>query len=520
MRVLFAASELTPIAKVGGLADVMAALPAALKRVGVEAAVVIPRYSFINVSRIKRLASSIAVPLARGVEHVSLYRGTHAKTGVPVFLVENDRYLSSGPGPYFNATAFVGGRKEIQRFTFFSKAVAELLARGAFGSVDVVHCNDWHTGPLASLLTRMNADKTPINADKDAPRKNPRKSALHPRKSATTKVVFTIHNLANQGRWNAAEIDRWMLVKGESSPFAKSGADYNFMAEGIRSADWITTVSESYSREILTPQYGEGLEKLLASRRKRLTGILNGIDYAFFDPAHDPLIPNRFSIKDIGWKPLNKLWLQHHFGFRVASDIPLFGLISRLTEQKGIDLIPPAIKEYVSPVKSRRGGTTWQAAAQFVFLGQGAPEHEQALVALAQKYPSTVFTKIGFDEPLAHAIYAGSDFFLMPSRFEPSGLGQMIAMRYGSVPIVRATGGLADTVFDNSTGFVFLKESAKDLASAIGRALVCYREAPLRFSDIRRQCMEQDFDFVNAAKQYRDLYYARPNAPPRNAGRG
>ena len=403
------------LAKVGGLGDVMGSLPKALKKNGVDAEVVIPRYEHISKKNFKlvcRLGRKTVVYAAR-------------KKGVKVFLIDNKKYLSRGP-VYFERTAFAGGKKEIDRFLFFSKAVFELI-RCSFFKPDIVHANDWHTGFLVKLL------------------------------KSSPKVVFTIHNLANQGAWRGK----------------------NWMAEGIKSADFVTTVSPTYAKEILTKEYGEGLERFLKKRagEKKLKGILNGIDYSFW-PS----------------KKRDKIKFQEKLGLFKNKNAPIFGLVARLTSQKGINLIVPLVRKLIK-----------KYGAEFVFLGQGEEENEKTLLKLAEAYPKNVFTKIGFDEKLAREIYANCDFFLMPSLFEPSGLGQMISMRYGTIPVARATGGLKDSITDGKTGFLFKEKSPQALLGAMKRALgVFYQKRKLE--SMRQNCKKQDFGWNISAKAYKKIY--------------
>ncbi len=456
MTILFAASELAPFAKVGGLGDVMGGLPKAISASGYDVAVVIPKYEHIDVRHIKAkiVVKDFPVPLGNHqASRVNIYQTTLPQSRVSVYLVENKKYLSTGE-IYFGRTAFAGSFKEIQRFLFFSKAVMALIAAKKLNA-NVVHCNDWHTGALANLIRRH--------------REN---SAF---KTIPPKIIFTIHNLANQGIWNSKKVSTWF----GTNTFKNSSGKFNFMAEGIRNADMITTVSESYSKEILTTRYGAGLEKLLKKRADelKLTGILNGVDYSMWP------VPKR-----------NKIGFQKMLGLMPDNKLPIFGLVSRLTYQKGIKLIVPLAREFAK-----------KHAAQFVFLGRGEAESERALSKLAHDYPRNIFTKIDFNETLAHKIYAHSDFFLMPSIFEPSGLGQLISMHYGTVPIVRATGGLKDSVSDSKTGFVFKNADVKSLKSAMERALACYKNTAC-FRKITTQCRKKDFSWKGAAQKYIAVY--------------
>lgn len=453
-KLLFVASECAPIAKVGGLGDVIGGLPKALSEIGIEVKIVIPFYEAVN-RRIWKPKFVFKLD-----KETSIYKTRLPESRVDVFLIYNERYLSRGP-IYFERTAFASSKKEIDRFLFFSQAVCRLLARicadnnadkrgGRIGvnlrsslrqsaigwQPDVVHCNDWHAGALVKEISNWKLVIRIKNKSTQLPIAN-----YH-----LPKTVFTIHNLANQGKWGGR----------------------NPMAEGILTADKITTVSSTYAKEILTPEYGEGLDGLLRKRKVDLVGILNGIDYGFW--------------------PVRQAWgrLRHRF--------PHFGFIARLTSQKGLDLILPLIP-----------GLAEKEGARFYFLGQGEKRYEKALLHLAKRYPRHVYVKIGFDEKLAHKIYAESDFFLMPSLFEPSGLGQMISMRYGTIPIARATGGLKDTVKHLRTGFVFGKPSSVALLSAIKLAVEYFR-SPEKLAKMRKNCLKQDFSWEKSARKYKELY--------------
>lgn len=416
MKILFAASEMTPLAKVGGLGDVIGSLPKALRGIGLDVSVVIPRYEKIGVGELA-LVKKMDDATTLYAEEVD---------GVQVYFVDNVEHIGTGP-IYFEKTAFAGSQNEIDRFVFFSRAVEQFIRNGVL-KADLLHCHDWHTAAL-------------VRAFKDDP----------------LPTIYTIHNLGNQG--------------------AIGGV--NWMAEGIRHADMVTTVSPTYAQEIQTKAFGAGLEKLLQARAKegKLAGILNGIDYSFW-----PV------------KERDKAAFQKERELEEDERAPIFGLVSRLTTQKGVRLILPNVSEMVT-----------KHDAQFVFLGQGEEEIEQGLKELVQRHPAHVDTTVGFDEKLAHRIYGQSDFFLMPSRFEPSGLGQMIAMHYGTIPIVRATGGLKDSVRDGVTGFVFEKENPEAVREAMMRAVTLFADKDA-YQKMRRTCMEQDFDWDVAAEEYKKLY--------------
>lgn len=464
IKVLFAASEMAPVAKVGGLGDVIGSLPKALRKIGVDARVIVPFYE--NIKKEKELKieflGNVFVKLSKEKERAGIFKTRVG--GVEVFLIENKKYLSAGE-IYFSSTAFISRFAEIERFLFFSAAAAEILRNGALPfKPDVVHANDWHTGALISFL----------------------KTAALP-----LKTVFTVHNLGNQGKWNAEEVEKFF---GKKNIFRRFGSDFNFMAEGISSAGAITTVSPSYAKEILTKQYGENLENILKARKKHLKGILNGVDYDFFNPAKDDFLFKKYSLKNSAAKEANKLAFQKRFGLETGAKIPFFGMVSRLTGQKGVSIILAVCGDFVE-----------KYGCQFAFLGTGEPNYEKELTELAKKYPRNVFVKIGFNEGLARKIYAASDFFLMPSRFEPCGLGQMISLKYGTIPIVRETGGLKDTIKNKKNGFTFVRPDPTALSKAINEALNLFQNEK-KFAAMKRRCMAEDFSWDKSADEYKRLY--------------
>jgi starch synthase len=468
MKVIFVGSELTPIAKVGGLGDVMGALPKALRKLGVEVSIIIPCYGFIPKENLKLVADQIEVPLASTTETISLFATVLPHSDIPVYLVENKNYWGHGAEPYFEQSAIAGAEQEIRRFTFFSKAVFKLIENRIL-TADIVHANDWHTGALVALMAR--------------------------RKHASTKTIFTIHNLGNQGKWNSAEIDAWFFENGEEKIFQKIGNDYNFIAEGITNADFVTTVSESYAKEILTKEYGNGLENILSLKKRSLFGILNGIDYEFFNPENDKFIYQCFTANTVADKLKNKLSLEKDLNLEISEKAPLFGLVSRLTEQKGIDVVIDSLNMFAG-----------KHDARFVFLGRGNESYEKSIADLENRFQGKIKSIIGFDESLAHKIYAASDFFLMPSRFEPSGLGQMIAMRYGSVPIVRETGGLRDSVKNMKTGIVFKSASYQDFSISLEIAVQMFAGKHRLYENIQNRGMKENFSFSVSAEKYLKLY--------------
>ncbi|MCK4968475.1 MAG: glycogen synthase, partial [Candidatus Aenigmarchaeota archaeon] len=432
MRVLFVSAEVAPLAKVGGLADVVGSLPKALKKLDVDARIIMPAYETIDQEKyaIKLVKKNIKVSFGQVQESVDLLETKLPDSHVKVYLLSNQRYLSKD-GVYAQGGTFA----EIQRFLFFSQAVLAIIPALDW-QPEIIHCQDWHTGLIPLLLNLYQKNKHLLGI----------------------KTLFTIHNLAMQGRWNWSAVMKFLGLTGNEHPNLQVkfngpyGQDIDLIEQGILGADLINTVSKSYAQEILTKQYYQrGLGKTLRQRAKDIVGIVNGIDIESWNPQTDTNICQQYSVKNVRQKKKNKLFLQKKLALLPKQKIPLIGLISRLAEQKGIDLIVSIVGEIV------------KAGAQLVILGTGNRQLEKKLAEISKQYPGQVSVTLCFDAKLAHQIYAGSDFFLMPSRFEPCGLGQLIAMRYGTVPIVRATGGLRDTIknviFKNNkikgTGFVF-----------------------------------------------------------------
>lgn len=466
LRILFASAEAAPYAKVGGLADVVGSLPQALSALGHEVAVALPLYATIDRAKwgIGEAGEHFAVRFA-GVEG-SVAARKAMRDGVAVNLFDEPRYLGR-PKVY-------GEPDDSMRFAFFSRAVADFAS---LWRPHVVHAHDWHTGLVPQILKQSLGDGL-----------------------AETASAFTIHNLAYQGvsrdRVLAAvgvREDRLLIEK------KRHGKQISPMARGIAFADVVSTVSERYAQEILTPRFGEGLEPLLEERRSDLYGILNGIDTRVFDPATDPYIPAHYSADDPGAKELCKMALQEEFGLAQNEAAPVLGVVGRLVEQKGVDLVAA-----VTPLLLARG-------AQMVMLGTGDPAHEQRLRGLAAAHPGSFGLRIGFDAALAQRIYAGADLFLMPSRFEPCGLGQLISLRYGTVPVVHAVGGLADTVRDvdanpdDGNGFVFTTFAAAALGDACRRAIAAFRDRP-RWRALVVRGMREDHSWTASAREYVSLY--------------
>lgn len=474
IKILIVAAEAVPFAKVGGMADVVGALPVALKRLGHDVRVAIPKYGRIKEKEfgLSVVVDQVEVPLDNRTEPASVYLG-HMREDVPVYLVGNDKY--------FGREGIYGYPDDDERFVFFCRAVLEML-RPLGWVPDVIHLNDWHTAIIANWLKTIMA-KDPLYG--------------------SIATVYTIHNLAYQGIFGYRVLEIAGLAE-YGFIYHKDIRDLDnvvdLMARGILFADIITTVSERYAQEILQPEYGERLDPLLRDRRDRLFGVLNGIDVETYNPATDPNIVAHFDASSLEGRPKNKQALQNEFHLEVDPRKPLIGIISRLVDQKGLDILAEAIHPILRYLP-----------VQFVLLGTGDQHYQEVFRSLASHYPGRTGVALTFNAALAQRIYAGSDMFLMPSKFEPCGLGQMIAMRYGSVPIVRRTGGLADTVQDydpatqEGTGFVFDDYNPWALFAAVVRAVENYK-VPDRWQRLMQNAMAKDFSWNRSAKRYVELY--------------
>lgn len=483
LNVLFLSSEVDPFAKTGGLADVSSALPQAIKELGHEIRIMMPRYRFISERRYKlhdiiRL-KEIPIPVGKTVEQGNVKSSfiTNLKEKVQVYFLDNANYFGRD-GIYQSPVGRKDYKDNDERFIFFCRGVLETLRRLGW-QPDIIHCNDWQTGLVPAYL------KTVFNHD----------SFLKP-----IKTVFTIHNMAYQGAFPADTFQKSGLPK---DLFHVDGAEaygkFNFLKTGLYFADSITTVSRRYAEEIATSdEFGAGLTGLLAKRKKDLHGILNGIDYNVWNPATDDLVYRKYDIKSLDAKLDNKRALAGKFNLEFKETTPVIGAISRLVDQKGFDLVLEALDELL------------KLNIQFILLGDGDKATEKQFDAMQKKHPHHMGVYFGFDKELAHLIEAGSDMFVMPSKYEPCGLNQMYSMRYGTVPIVRATGGLEDTVEDYSgsgkgTGFKFEKYDAKELLKAVQRALKVFQQ-PEEWKKIMRNGMSRDFSWEHSAKQYVNLY--------------
>ncbi len=474
LKVLFLAAEATPFVKVGGLADVAGSLPKALQGLDVDVRLMLPRYGNTvgKEYSLQRVGNSIAVPLGPGMEQVHLLET--AVDALPVYMIWDEKYLSTREKVY-------GFNDDPRRFTFFSRAVIatmQMLERTMGWKPDVIHAHDWHTAPVVAWLD-VYGKHDPFYRD--------------------MATLFTIHNLAYQGLCGRLILTFAQMQELEHLPVEPPG-QVNWMAQGIAHADVLSAASPTYSREILTPEHGMGLETLLRERQDRLFGILNGIDTTIWNPETDPALTQSFNAATLRMRAVNKAALQREVGLPVHADAPLLGVVSRLDPLKGLDLMLPALEALLS-----------SQDVQFVLLGTGDAEYEERFRALQQRFHDRVRVFIKFDERLARRIYGGVDLFLMPSRHEPGGLGHMIALRYGAIPIVRATGVLADTVVDataqpkRGAGFVFRPYTVEAFEDALQRALTVYRD-PAQWQALQHRAMELDFSWTASARAYVDLY--------------
>jgi len=475
MRVLFASSEVAPFAKTGGLADVAGALPKALAALGHDVRVVLPKYRMVDTAKhgVRRILPRLPVPIAGTVETGAVWEG--AIGSVPAYFIEQDDYYDR-EGLYQ-----INGRDHpdnAERFAFFSRAVLELTRALNFFPA-VCHCNDWQTGLIPTYLQGAYRGEAELRH---------------------TGVLFTVHNMGYHGSFKPATLAVADLGPEVFTPF---GVEFygrvNFLKAGLVFSDLINTVSRKYSQEIQTEQFGHGLEGVLRARAADVHGILNGIDYDEWHPSRDKHIAARFSRSDLSGKAACKADLQRVFGLPERPDVPLLAVISRLAEQKGMDLVAESLDAILG------------LDAQFVLLGTGEPVLHEAFEAAKARHPSRVGLLLGFDVALSHKIEAGADMFLMPSRYEPCGLNQMYSLAYGTIPVVRATGGLDDTVqqFDppagTGNGFKFAEATSDALARAVHQAIALYRRADL-WRPLIESAMACDFSWNRSAKEYVALY--------------
>ena len=476
MQIVFASAECAPFVKTGGLGDVAGSLPAALVRAGAEVIVMVPKYATIKDEYKAQMEhfSDFYVSLGWRNEYCGLEKLEH--DGVTYMFIDNERYFARDyPYGFFD---------DGERFAFFSKAITESLQHLPAGfECDILHCNDWQTA-LAPVFLREFYQGLP----------------LYDR----VKTVFSIHNVAFQGQFSDTVMEDILGVAhipAAASQLRCDACSINYMLGALRYADAITTVSPTYAGEIQTPEFGEGLDGVLRERSYALQGILNGIDVAGFDPATDKRIAANYTVDDRGGKAVCKAKLQEELGLEVRDDRPLMVMVTRLTRQKGLDLVMYALDRILA------GGV------QVAVLGTGDRDYEDGLRYFQDKYPGTMAARIEFDPALSQRMYAAADMFLMPSKFEPCGLSQIIAMRYGTLPIVRETGGLKDTVIPyneftgEGTGFSFSNFNGDEMGDAVFRAARLFWDNRDAWNQLVTQAMSQDFSWTRSADKYLDLYF-------------
>ncbi len=467
MKVLFASSEAYPFAMSGGLADVAGALPKALRKRFVGCRIILPLYGTISEELRQKMTfvCSITVPVSWRRQYCGVFEA-HVD-GVIYYFIDNQYY--------FKRDSLYGYYDDAERFTFFSRAVLEVLPHIDF-KPDIIHCNDWQT---ALIPVYMDAYYKQNDFYKDI------------------KTVFTIHNIQYQGKFGDDLLGDVLGLPQERKGIVEYDNCINFMKGAIQCADKVTTVSPTYSREILSPYYSHGLDTILKEFTYKTTGIVNGIDVDVYNPETDPLIYKNFSIEDVSGKQANKKGLQEELGLPIKPDTPVIGMVTRLVTHKGIDLVRHVFEEML------------QQDVQFAILGSGEWEFETFFYEMSKKYPDKVGLKLGFNPQLAHRIYAGADMFLMPSQSEPCGLAQMVALRYGTVPIVRETGGLNDTIKDSHSGegngFTFANYNAHDMMYTVMRALKGYGDKE-GWAILRERAMRCDNSWKASANAYIGLY--------------
>lgn len=469
MKVCFIAAEAAPFVKVGGLGDVIGSLPKALRELGIDARVVLPLYSSIDRERFGLKYSGYQF-VDLGWRH--LYCGIFETVvdGVPFYFIDNEQY--------FKRESIYGQFDDGERFAFFSKAALEILP-GVDFKPDIVNVNDWHTALSVIYLDVLKSREADFYKN--------------------MKSVLSIHNIEFQGRFNPYEMGNLFGLDNKYFDALIYNGDLNLLKGAIQLADRINTVSETYAREILDPYFSYGLDKILIVEQGKLKGILNGIDIEKFNPKTDPIIPINYDIHTFEDKVKNKLELQKELGLEVSEDIPLIGMVTRLTHQKGIDLLLQASEDIL------------RTGAQLVVLGTGDAHYESALRSLENYRHDRVRSILLFSNEMSAKIYASSDIFLMPSKTEPCGLSQLISMRYGTVPVVHRVGGLRDTVIPftgvEGNGFTFESFQSGDMMDAIYRAVTCFYQSPDEWNQIIKNNLNKDVSWEKSAKQYLSLYH-------------
>lgn len=471
-KILLIGAECAPFAKTGGLADVIGTLPAELNKLGLDARVILPYHRIIKQKYSDKVNHILDFTISLGWRNQYVGLESLTQNGVVYYFIDSEYYFGGD-------AIYRGGEAEGEQYAYFCRAVMESLLRLDDFTPDVLHCNDWHTAVIP-LLLRTQYQKS---------------------KLAGAKTVFTIHNMMYQGKFSFGFIHDLLNIDASyyTSRYLEAYGCANLMKSALVFADKINTVSPSYAEEIKLSYYAYGMEGILNSRSNDLCGIVNGINTDEFDPAKDAFLEHHFSREDLAGKQECKRALCERLGLTFAPEVPLIGMVTRLTSQKGLDLVMRVFNEIMFE------------DVTFVLLGTGDPDYENFFREMEQRYKGRFCAYIGYDNGLSHQIYAGSDFFLMPSQFEPCGISQMIALRYGSLPIVRETGGLRDTVHPynkytgDGNGFTFANYNAHDMLSVIHFALSVYRQ-PERKNLLVQRGMAEDNSFAQSACRYRDLY--------------
>jgi starch synthase len=471
VNVLFVVSECVPFVKSGGLADVAGALPRQLRKLGTDVRVIMPKYATIRENDKKEMKKIAELVVRVGWRRQYCGIEMLEREGVIYYFVDNEYY--------FKRHSLYGHYDDGERFAYFCRAILDALPALPFRP-DIIHCHDWHTGMIPFLL-------------REQYRKNPFYEQI--------RTMFTIHNLQFQGIFPREILGDLLNLSDRhfTTDHLEFYGNVSFMKGALVAADIITTVSPTYKEEIQTEYYGERLDGLLRARRHDLIGILNGIDDERYNPKTDPFIAAPYDTQTLARKQMNKRALQQYFGLSVRENVPIIAMVTRLTKQKGIDLVKCVFHEIIAE------------DVLFILLGTGDPEFEQFFRAMEATYPDKVKAYIGFNEELAHQIYAGADLFLMPSKFEPCGLSQMIALRYGTIPIVRETGGLNDTVQSyneftgEGNGFSFTNFNAHDMLYTIRRALAFYKEKQV-WEKLMQEAMSGDYSWRQSALEYNKVY--------------
>ena len=476
MKIAVCASEGAPYAKSGGLGDVMEALPAALARIeGNEVVLILPYYNKIktNAAYTTELVAQVRVQLGWRQQYAGIMKLTNRTDGVTVYFIDNEYYFGGRTG------AIYGDMDDGERFAFFSRACLDAMAVVGF-IPDVIQCNDWQTAPIPTYLKSLYHDTFP-----------------------NTRCMYTIHNIEYQGWANAAFFDDVLGLPWEYRNTLDMNNSVNVMKGAIETADLVTTVSETYARELMYPYYAHGLDGILANASWKLTGITNGIDTNTFNPETDKALPAHYNAETFEeGKAKVKAALQEEVGLPVKPDVPLMVMVTRLAGHKGLDLLCYIARRLL-----------WEEDCQLLILGTGEAQYETFFKELQEQFPEQVAAKITFNLGLAARIYAGGDIYLMPSKSEPCGLSQMNAMRYGTVPVVHATGGLKDTVppcdenGEGGLGFTFQSYNADDFMAAIKRALNLYNEQPDNWKALIKKEMEMDFSWNVPAGRYMELFH-------------